>query len=210
MFARFVRRARLRPRLLAAGSVVAVLALCGVASAAVLGVPLGNGQAEKNPFAHRQVGEVVDGKLLVADDQWIAPPSDTKRVEFSDQDALGGTISPDGQNFATASGGGGTGAGLRIVDLKNGEILQNVPSVNSTGTGGIIYFGRWRLALGLGAAGRAAVRSRPGRDRHQSGSSRADPADAAPLRAARSRPGWRSPPTARSSTSRSTATTRSA
>jgi YVTN family beta-propeller protein len=139
MFARFVRRARLRPRLLAAGSVVAVLALCGVASAAVLGVPLGNGQAEKNPFAHHKVGEVVDGKLLVADNQWIAPPSDTQRVEFSDQDALGGAISPDGQNFATASGAGGTGAGLRIVDLKNGEILQNVPTVNSTGTGGIVY-----------------------------------------------------------------------
>src|SRR5882757_3740228 len=138
MFARFVRRARRRPRLLVAGSAVVVLAFCGVAGAAVLGGPL-NGQAEKNPFANRRVGEIVDGKMLVPDNQWIAPPSDTKRVEFSDQDALGGTISPDGENFATASGSGGTGAGLRIVDLRNGEILQNVPTVNSTGTGGIIY-----------------------------------------------------------------------
>jgi len=75
--------------------------LGGVASAAVLGVPLGNGQAEKNPFAHHKVGEVVDGKLLVADNQWIAPPSDTKRVEFSDQDALGGAISPNGRSTAS-------------------------------------------------------------------------------------------------------------
>jgi len=67
------------------------------------------------------------------------PPSGTKRVEFSDQDALGGAISPDGTKFATASGSGGTGQGLRIVDLASGTILQNVPSVNSTGTGGILY-----------------------------------------------------------------------
>ncbi|MGH7290166.1 MAG: hypothetical protein ACREJT_03070, partial [Myxococcota bacterium] len=117
MFARFLRRARRRPRLLAAGSVVALFALCGVAGAAAFGGPFGNGQAEKNPFRNRRVGEVVEGKLLVADNQWIEPPSDTKRVEFSDQDALGGTISPDEENFATASGGGGTGSGLRIVDL---------------------------------------------------------------------------------------------
>ena len=96
MFARFVRRARRRPRLLAAGSVLACSPSTGVAGAAVLG---GNGQAEKNPFANRRVGEVVGGKLLVADNQWIAPPSDTKRVEFCDQDALGGTISPDGRRL---------------------------------------------------------------------------------------------------------------
>lgn len=56
MFARFQRRARRRPRLLAAGSVIALLALTGVAGAAVLGGPLGNGQAEKNPFRNRRVG----------------------------------------------------------------------------------------------------------------------------------------------------------
>jgi YVTN family beta-propeller protein len=139
MFARFVRRARRRPRWVIVGSAVALLALCGVASAAALGGPFGLGQAENNPFGKHQVGEVVNGRMLVADNQWIAPPSGTKRVEFSDQDTLGGVISPDGTKFATASGSGGTGAGLRIVDLTNGEILQNVPSVNSTGTGGIIY-----------------------------------------------------------------------
>jgi YVTN family beta-propeller protein len=139
MFARFVRRARRRPRLVLVGSAVALLALCGVASAAALGGPFGLGNAEKNPYGNHQVGEVVDGRTLVADNQWIAPPSGTKRVEFSDQDALGGVISPDGTQFATASGSGGTGAGLRIVDLRSGEIIQNIPPVNSTGTGGIIY-----------------------------------------------------------------------
>ena len=139
MFARFLRRALARPRWVIAGSAVAVLAMCGVAGAAAFGGPFGLGNATRNPFGRSRVGEEVDGRLLVADDQWISPPADTKRVEFSDQDALGGVISPDGTKFATASGSGGTGQGLRIVDLASGKILQNVPSVNSTGTGGILY-----------------------------------------------------------------------
>jgi YVTN family beta-propeller protein len=139
MFARFVRRALGRPRWVIAGSIATLLVTCGVASAAVFGGPFGLGHADTNPFGSSQVGEEVDGRLLVADDQWISPPSGTKRVEFSDQDALGGVISPDGTKFATASGGGGTGSGLRIVDLTSGTILQGIPSVNSTGTGGILY-----------------------------------------------------------------------
>jgi YVTN family beta-propeller protein len=139
MFARFLRGALGRSRWVIAASATTLLVMCGVASAAVLGVPFGLGHPETNPFGSSKVGEEVNGRLLVADNQWIAPPSGNKRVEFSDQDALGGVISPDGTKFATASGGGGTGAGLRIVDLTSGAILQNLPSVNSTGTGGILY-----------------------------------------------------------------------
>lgn len=135
MLHHFAGRALARPRWVIAASVAMLLAVSGVASAAVLGGPFGIGLAGVNPFGESHVGEEAHGRLLVADDQWISPIG--QRVEFTDQDALGGVISPDGTKFATASGSGGTGQGLRIVDLTSGKILQNISSVN--GTGGILY-----------------------------------------------------------------------
>ena len=125
----------MRPRWAIAISVTMTLAICGVASAAVLGGPLGLDLSGMNPFGDSHVGEEVNGRLLLPDDQWISPIG--QRVEFGDQDAVGGAISPDGTKFATASGDGGTGEGLRIVDLTSGKAIQSLTAVN--GTGGILY-----------------------------------------------------------------------
>src|SRR6201998_4062091 len=135
MFHHFAGRALARPRWVVAAPVTMMLAICGVASAAVFGGPFGIGISGINPFGDSHVGEEVNGRLLLPDDQWISPIG--QRVEFSDQDAVGGMISPDGTKFATASGDGGTGQGLRIVDLTSGKIIHSLDSVN--GTGGILY-----------------------------------------------------------------------
>lgn len=131
MFSHLVGRAFARSRWVVAASAAMILAICGVAGAAALGV----GLSGINPFGESHVGEEVNGRLLLPDDQWISPIG--QRVKFSNQDAVGGMISPDGTKLATASGNGGTGAGLRIVDLTSGNIIQSIKSVNSTG--GILY-----------------------------------------------------------------------
>src|ERR1700739_5072153 len=98
MFPHFAGRALARPRWVIAASVTMMLAICGVASAAVFGGPFGIGISGINPFGDSHVGEEVNGRLLLPDDQWISPIG--PRVDFSDQGGVGGMHRPGGTRCA--------------------------------------------------------------------------------------------------------------
>src|ERR1700760_2187039 len=124
MFARLMRRVSARPRLAVAGSAVAGLAVTGVAAAAVGGLPGVNGV-----FGYSRVGDVVNGRVLLPDNQWISPYG--KRYTIQDHTALGSAVSPDGSKIAVSE----SGAVLGILDASTGSVVQSV-AVGGDGSGG--------------------------------------------------------------------------
>ena len=115
MFARLMRRASARPRFVIAGSALAVLALTGVAAAAVGGLVGVNGV-----FGFNRVGDVVNGRVLLPDNQWISPYG--SRYSIQDHTALGSAVSPDGTRIAVSE----SGAVLGIFDAASGSSIQSV------------------------------------------------------------------------------------
>src|SRR5262245_39960369 len=88
MIARFRRRASARPWLFAFASFFAVLLLTGGAAAAIGGL-----HGVNRVFGFSHVGDVVNGRVLLPDNQWISPYG--KRVSIQDHTALGSAVSPD-------------------------------------------------------------------------------------------------------------------
>src|ERR1700750_1946560 len=115
MFARLWRRASARPWIFAAGSALSVLALTGVAAAAIGGL-----YGVNRLFGFSRVGDVVNGRVLLPDNQWISPYG--KRFSILDHTALGSAVSPDGSKIAVSE----SGAVLGILDAHSGNAIQSV------------------------------------------------------------------------------------
>jgi len=95
----------------------ACVAVAGVASAAV-----GFG-----PFGTAQVGQTVNGAILLPTNQWISPIGN--RLQVNNARLVSSTLSPDGNYMAALSWNNFTGF-LSILDVKTGKIVQQI------GTGG--------------------------------------------------------------------------
>ncbi len=115
MFARSARRVSARPRFVAVGSAAAVLALTGAAAAAVGGL-----HGVNRVFGFSRVGDVVNGRVLLPDNQWISPYG--TRYTIQDHTALGSAVSPDGSKLAVSE----SGAVLGILDAATGASVQQV------------------------------------------------------------------------------------
>ena len=112
MFARSRRRATARRSVIAV-AVAAPLVIGGAAGAAVFG---------GNPFGTSQVGQEVNGRLLLPDNQWISPYG--QRTTLSAQ-TIGTAISPDGTKAAVQTGGTDSGTpSINILDAATGSVLQ--------------------------------------------------------------------------------------
>jgi YVTN family beta-propeller protein len=107
-------RATVRRRRVVALSLVAValLVVVGGASAALTGV---------DPFGTHEVGQLVNGAILLPTNQWISPIGD--RIEDQDARIQSSTLSPDGNYMAALTWHDFTGY-LTIFDLKTGQIVQ--------------------------------------------------------------------------------------
>ena len=112
MFARSRRRATARRSVIAV-AVAAPLVIGGAASAAVYG---------GDPFGTSQVGQEVNGRLLLPDNHWISPYG--QRTTLSAQ-TIGTAISPDGTKTAVQTGGTDSGTpSVNILDAATGSVLQ--------------------------------------------------------------------------------------
>ncbi|WP_426241344.1 LamG-like jellyroll fold domain-containing protein [Nocardioides sp. LHG3406-4] len=106
-----------RVRLATAITATAAVAVCGVATAAVAGLPL-------NPFGTAQMGHHDNGRILLSTNQWISPLGD--RTTFSSQ-SMGAAISPDGTKVAVQTGGTTSGSpALNVLDASTGAVLQTI------------------------------------------------------------------------------------
>ncbi len=98
------------------------LAAVGVAQAALGGF---------NPFGGDEVGQVVNGAILLPTNQWISPIGN--RIEDNEGRLQGSTISPDGRYLAALTWHEFTGY-LTIFDLKTGKIIQEEGGEYPNGT----------------------------------------------------------------------------
>jgi YVTN family beta-propeller protein len=92
--------------------VIAFLAVVGVAQAALGGF---------NPFGSDEVGQVVNGAILLPTNQWISPVG--QRIEDQKGRLQSSAISPDGNYMAALTWHDFRGY-LSIIDLKTGQIVQ--------------------------------------------------------------------------------------
>jgi YVTN family beta-propeller protein len=90
----------------------AFLAIVGVASAALGGF---------DPFGTDQVGQIVNGAVLLPTNQWISPVG--QRIEDQNGRLQSSAISPDGSYMAALTWHDFRGY-LSIIDLKTGQIVQ--------------------------------------------------------------------------------------
>jgi YVTN family beta-propeller protein len=91
---------------------IALFAVVGVAQAALGGF---------DPFGSNEVGQIVNGAVLLPTNQWISPIG--QRIEDQKGRLQSSAISPDGQYMAALTWHEFTGY-LSIIDLKTGEIVQ--------------------------------------------------------------------------------------
>jgi YVTN family beta-propeller protein len=117
--ARLVRRRRFGAL---AVLLVAFLAIVGVAQAALGGW---------NPFGTEEVGQNINGAILLPTNQWISPIG--KRVEYPNGRLQSSTISPDGHYLAALAWHEFTGY-LTIFNLKTGEVIQEEGAEYPDGT----------------------------------------------------------------------------
>ncbi|MBS1885911.1 MAG: bifunctional YncE family protein/alkaline phosphatase family protein [Actinobacteria bacterium] len=112
-----------RRRLAALGAfALAFLAVVGVASAALGGF---------NPFGSDEVGQIVNGAVLLPTNQWISPIG--QRIEDKNGRLQSSAISPDGNYMAALTWHEFTGY-LSIIDLKTGKIVQEEGNEYPNGT----------------------------------------------------------------------------
>jgi YVTN family beta-propeller protein len=75
-----------------------------------------------NPFGTSAVGTQTDGKVLLPDNQWVAPYG--TRTALTAQ-SIGTGISPDGTKLAVQAGGDDSGAAhIQILDASTNAVLQ--------------------------------------------------------------------------------------
>jgi YVTN family beta-propeller protein len=97
------------------------VAVVAVASAAAIG--------DLGPFGSDQVGQQVDGRILLPSNQWISPIG--SRIEVNDGRLVSSTLSPDGTKLAALSWNNFNGF-LTIIDVKTDRVIQQI----GTGTAG--------------------------------------------------------------------------
>ena len=107
-------RAAIRRRRVVALSLLAfaLLVVVAGASAALTGI---------DPFGSDEVGQIVNGAILLPTNQWISPIGD--RIEDEHARIQSSTLSPDGRYMAALTWHEFTGY-LTIIDLKTGQIVQ--------------------------------------------------------------------------------------
>jgi len=104
--------------MIAAVAIICVTAV-GVASAAVVGFdPFG-----LDPFGTNQVGQEVNGAILLPTNQWISPIGN--RIEVDNGRLVSSTLSPDGTKLAALSWNDFNGF-LTIIDVATGKIVQQI------------------------------------------------------------------------------------
>ena len=108
------RRGRLRRRAVGLAAVVASAAVVGIAAAAVTGA---------DPFGSNQVGQEVNGAILLPTNQWVSPLG--QRTLVSNARLVSSSLSPDGMTVAALSWNDFSGF-LTLIDAKNGAIRQQV------------------------------------------------------------------------------------
>ncbi len=101
---------------------IALLVVVGGASAALTGF---------DPFGSDEVGQLVNGAILLPTNQWISPIGD--RIEDEHARIQSSTLSPDGQYMAALTWHEFTGY-LTIIDLKTGQIVQEEGGEYPNGT----------------------------------------------------------------------------
>jgi YVTN family beta-propeller protein len=112
-----------RRRLVAVGTLfVAFLVVVGVASAAFGGF---------DPFGSDEVGQIVNGAVLLPTNQWISPIG--TRIEDPKGRIESSTLSPDGEFMAALTWHEFTGY-LTIFNVKTGEIVQEEGAEYPNGT----------------------------------------------------------------------------
>ncbi|MBS1882362.1 MAG: bifunctional YncE family protein/alkaline phosphatase family protein [Actinobacteria bacterium] len=102
--------------------VVAFFAVVGVAGAALTGW---------SPFGTEEVGQIVNGAVLLPTNQWISPIGN--RIEDPKAKIESSTLSPDGNYMAALTWHEFTGY-LTIFDLKTGKIIQEEGNAYPNGT----------------------------------------------------------------------------
>ena len=117
-------RAAIRRRRVVALSLLAIalLVVVGGATAALTGV---------DPFGSDEVGQLVNGAILLPTNQWISPIGD--RIEDEHARIQSSTLSPDGHYMAALTWHEFTGY-LTIIDLKTGQIVQEEGGEYPNGT----------------------------------------------------------------------------
>jgi YVTN family beta-propeller protein len=101
---------------------IALLVVVGGASAALTGF---------DPFGSNEVGQIVNGAILLPTNQWISPIGD--RIEDEHARIESSTLSPDGRYMAALTWHEFTGY-LTIIDLKTGQIVQEEGGEYPNGT----------------------------------------------------------------------------
>src|SRR5207302_11237938 len=105
------RRGHRRRRALAVLTTLAFLVVIGGAAAAVSGY---------DPFGASQVGQNVNGAILLPSNQWVSPLG--HRILVRNARLVSSTLSPDGSKVAALSWNDFTGF-LSIIDPKTGTIV---------------------------------------------------------------------------------------
>ncbi len=117
----------MRGRALSLVAAFAGIGIVGVAAAAVTGY---------DPFGSDQVGQTVNGAILLPTNQWISPLG--QRTLVNNARLVSSTLSPDGKTVAALSWNDFSGF-LTLIDPKTGTIRQQVggpgqPSLPGDGT----------------------------------------------------------------------------
>jgi YVTN family beta-propeller protein len=95
----------------------------GVGGAAVVGAPF-------NPFGTHVVGSVVQGRLLLNDNQWVKPYG--RRTTPFTALMVGTAVSPNGMNVAVQTGGEvTTQQSFNILDAASGSVDQTFQNVTT-------------------------------------------------------------------------------
>ncbi len=114
-------RVATRTRVLLATTVLVLVATVGIASAAFGGF---------DPFGTNQVGQDVNGAILLPTNQWVSPLG--SRILDTQARLTSSTLSPDGVYMA-ALGWNDFSANLTIIDVQTGQIVQTVPLQTGSG-----------------------------------------------------------------------------
>lgn len=124
-----------------AGVALIVVVCLAVAGGAVAMARIGN------PFGQYRVGQTVNGRVLLASNQWIAPLGSRILVDNSNGNTnvrlVSSMLSPDGTKLAALSWNEFSGS-LTIIDLTSHKVLQQVAV---SGLGGYDPTGRTRRPL---------------------------------------------------------------
>ena len=103
-----------RGRVLIAVAALLSTAAVGVASAAVAGF---------DPFGTSEVGQTVDGAILLPTNQWISPLGN--RILVNNARLVSSTLSPNGDDLAALSWNNFSGF-LTIINVRTGAVVQQI------------------------------------------------------------------------------------